>query len=86
MCTYNNSYMVLTAGFFAKFFAVIVGTLLGTLGAFIGETLRNFARPDSFFTNGGFFNIIFIKVFWMCGPQLIGMFIGIALGCSLVLK
>ena len=85
MCTFNNSPMVLRAGFFAKFFAVIVGTALGLGGALIGDALRKFAHPDSVYTNGGFFQLIWIKVFWVCGPQVIGLGIGVALGCSIVL-
>ncbi|WP_448653547.1 hypothetical protein ACSHWC_10480 [Pseudomonas fluorescens] len=86
MCTFNNSAMVLRAGFFAKFFAVALGTALGLAGALLGDVLRKFAHPDSVYTNGGFFQLIWIKVFWACGPQVIGLGIGVALGCSLVLK
>lgn len=86
MCTFNNSAMVLRAGLFAKFFAVALGTALGLSGALLGDALRKFARPDSVYTNGGFFQLIWIKVFWACGPQVIGLGIGVALGCSLVLK
>lgn len=85
MCTFNNSPMVLRAGFFAKTFAVILGTALGLGGALIGDALRKFAHPDSVYTRGGFFHLIWIKVFWACGPQVIGLGIGVALGCSLVL-
>lgn len=86
MCTFNNSAMVLRAGFFAKSIAVILGAVLGLAGALIGDALRKFAHPDSVYTNGGFFQLIWIKVFWACGPQVIGLGIGVALGCSIVLK
>lgn len=85
-CTFNTSPMVLRAGFFAKFFAVVLGTGLGLAGALLGDALRKFAHPDSVYTNGGFFQLIWIKVFWTCGPQVIGLGIGVALGCSLILK
>lgn len=86
MCTFNNSAMVLRAGFFAKTFAVILGTVLGLGGALIGDALRKFAQPSSVYTSGGFFHLIWIKVFWVCGPQVIGLGIGVALGCSIVLR
>lgn len=86
MCTFNNSALVLRAGFFAKLFAVILGSAFGLGGALIGDALRKFAQPSSFYTNGGFFHLIWIKVFWVCGPQVIGLGIGVALGCSLVLR
>ncbi|MBV6823110.1 hypothetical protein [Pseudomonas sp. PD9R] len=86
MCTFNNSAYVLRAGFFAKFFAVILGSIFGLGGALIGDALRRFAQPTSVYTSGGFFHLIWIKVFWVCGPQVIGLGIGVALGCSLVLK
>ncbi|MFV7463677.1 hypothetical protein [Pseudomonas shirazica] len=85
MITFNNSALVLRAGFFAKFFAVILGTILGLGGALLGDALRKFAHPDSVYTSGGFFHLIWIKVFWVCGPQVIGLGIGVALGCSIVL-
>ena len=76
---------VLVAGFFAKFFTVIIGTVLGTLGVVIGDAIRRFAHPDAVYTTGGFFDIIKTKLFWMCGPQLIGMIIGIAIAQVLVI-
>lgn len=85
-CTFNNSPLVLRAGFFAKFFAVVLGTGLGLAGALLGDVLRKFAHPDSVYTNGGFFQLIWIKVFWACGPQVIGLGIGVALGCAIILK
>ncbi|WVM88380.1 hypothetical protein UMZ34_19835 [Halopseudomonas pachastrellae] len=41
--TFNNSGMVLRAGFFAKAFAVLVGTLLGWGGALLGDAICRFA-------------------------------------------
>lgn len=86
MCTFNNSAMVLGASFGAKFLAVIVGSVFGFVGALIGDAIRKFAHPDAVFTNGGMFQLIWTKLFWLCGPQLVGLGIGVALGCSLVLS
>jgi hypothetical protein len=86
MVTFNNSPMVLGASFLSKTFAVVVGTVIGAIGALVGNALRKFARPDSVFTNGGFFQLIWIKVFWAMGPQVIGLGLGVALGSSLVLN
>lgn len=83
--TFNNAQMVLGAGFFAKFFAVIAGSILGLIGALAGDAIRKFARPDSVYTNGGFFQLIWIKVFWAIGPQVIGMLLGALIGVSQVL-
>jgi hypothetical protein len=85
-CAHNTSAMVLGAGFFAKCFAVIVGTILGLLGALAGDAIRRFARPDFILTNGGFAHLIWIKIFWRIGPQLVGLFLGVVLGSSLVLR
>jgi hypothetical protein len=38
------------------------------------------------FTQGGFFSLVFMKLFWLAGPQLIGLFIGVMLGISQVLS
>lgn len=86
MVTFNNSGMVLRAGFFAKAFAVVVGTLLGWGGAMLGDAICRFARPSAVFTSGGFFSLVFTKLFWIAGPQVIGLFIGVALGMSQVLS
>lgn len=83
--TRNTSAMVLGAGFFAKFFAVIVGTGFGTLGAMLGDGIRRFAMPDGIITNGGMGSLIQSKLFWMIGPQTIGLLIGVFLGAALVL-
>lgn len=85
-CVVNTSPLVLRAGFFAKTFAVLVGAVLGLVGASIGDALRKFAHPDAVFTNGGFFQLIWIKVFWKIGPQVIGMVIGVLIGIGVVLK
>lgn len=84
--TYNNSAMVLAASFFAKCIAVLVGTALGTLGALLGDAVRKFAHPDAVYTTGGMLSLIWIKVFWAVGPQVIGVICGVMLGASLVLR
>lgn len=84
--TVNNSPMVLGAGFWAKFLAVVVGSILGLIGALIGDAIRNFAHPDAVYTSGGMFSLIWIKLFWMFGPQVIGLVVGIGFGCSFVLR
>jgi hypothetical protein len=84
--TQNTSAMVLGASFFGKFFGVIVGTVLGTVGALIGDAIRRFAHPDGVITDGGMGTIIWIKLFWKAGPQIIGLVIGVCLGVSLVLN
>jgi hypothetical protein len=86
MCTSNNSAMVLGASLGAKLLAVVAGFILGLIGALIGDAIRKFAHPDAVFTSGGMLQLIWIKLFWLCGPQLIGLGLGVALGCALVLS
>ena len=86
MISKNTAPFVLAASFFAKFFAVIVGTLTGCAGALIGNAIRKFVQPDSVFTSGRFFHLLWVKVFWMFGPQVIGLVIGTVIGISLVLR
>lgn len=81
----NSSAQVLGAGTGALILAVIVGTLLGSLGALLGQVLRNLARPDAVYTTGGFFSLVGLRLFWVCGPQLIGLVGGVFLGIALVL-
>lgn len=83
---YNSSAMALAAGFFTKCLAVIVGTGLGTLGALIGDAVRKFAHPDAVYTSGGMLSLIWIKVFWALGPQVIGLIVGTLLGASIIMK
>ena len=86
MCTVNSSAMVLRAGFFLKLIAIVVGAVLGLVGAVLGDAIRKFAQPDAVFTSGGMLQLIWVKVFWKVGPQMIGLVLGVALGTSLVLK
>lgn len=84
--TFNSSPMVLGAGWFAKCMAVLVGAFLGWLGALAGNAIRKFAHPDAVFTSGGVLSLIWIKVFWALGPQLIGLCVGVFFGCAMVLR
>lgn len=84
--TLNTSAMVLGAGLLAKCFAVVVGTVLGWIGAVVGDAIRKFAHPDAVFTSGGLLSLLWIKIFWRVGPQLIGLACGVMLGCALVLR
>lgn len=86
MCTVNSSAMVLRAGFFLKLIAIVVGAVFGLVGAVLGDAIRKFAQPDAVFTSGGMLQLIWVKVFWKVGPQVIGLVLGVALGTSLVLK
>ena len=86
MCTVNSSAMVLRAGFFLKLIAIVFGAVLGLVGAVLGDAIRKFAQPDAVFTSGGMIQIIWVKVFWRIGPQVIGLVLGVAIGVSLVLK
>lgn len=82
----NNSALVLGASTFAKIGAVIVGSITGCTGALLGDVIRRFARPDAVYTRGGFLHLVWVKVFWLIGPQLVGLIGGIAIGCTLVLR
>lgn len=85
MIVFNNSHLVAKAGFFAKFFAVIVGTIGGYLGVSIGDSIRRFAMPDVVITDGRVSSQVKTKLFWMVGPQLIGLGLGVAIGTAIVL-
>ncbi|WP_022964097.1 hypothetical protein [Halopseudomonas pelagia] len=84
--TSNTSPLVLGASTAAKVFAVLLGVILGIAGALLGDALRRFARPSAVFTQGGFFSLIWIRVFWAIGPQVIGLVIGVFVGAALVLR
>ncbi|QAY94141.1 hypothetical protein CUN63_08575 [Pseudomonas sp. ACM7] len=84
--TYNTSSMALGAGWFAKCLAVLVGAFLGWLGALAGDAIRKFAHPDAVYTSGGMLSLIWIKLFWALGPQVIGLGIGVVFGCAMVLR
>ncbi|HBN8393328.1 TPA: hypothetical protein L3688_001258 [Pseudomonas aeruginosa] len=84
--TVNTSAMVLGASFMLKLLAGLVGLITGWIGALLGNAIRKFAQPDAIYTNGGALHLIWLKVFWLIGPQIIGLIVGIGLGCSLVLR
>lgn len=82
----NSSPLVRNAGFFAKVAAILLGTGLATIGALIGNALRQAVAPDAVFTSGGFWSLLWTKVFWKWGPQTIGMLIGAFFGVAVVVK
>lgn len=84
--TSNSSPMALGAGWFAKCVAVLLGAFLGWLGAMAGDAIRKFAHPDAFFTNGGILRLIWIKVFWAVGPQVLGLCVGVFFGGAIALR
>jgi hypothetical protein len=43
-----------------------------TIGYHIGRMLRNFVMPDAIWVNGGFADLLTVKIWWMIGPQTIG--------------
>ena len=81
----NTAPEVLVASTFMKIVAALSGTLFGFIGAMIGDAIRRFTQPDAFFTTGGMGSILKTKLFWMFGPQFIGLFIGAAVGLAVVL-
>lgn len=85
-CTFNHSALVLSAGTFTKICAVIVGTVGGIIGVLLGNAIKNFTQPDHIYTNGGMLSILWIKLFWLCGPPIIGLIIGVAAGITVVLQ
>ncbi|UYZ84873.1 hypothetical protein MTZ49_04715 [Entomomonas sp. E2T0] len=82
-CCFSDRSVELGYGFFAKVFGVTLGTFLGLLGALIGNVLRKFVQPDSFYTTGGFMQLLWLRIFWLCGPQFIGLLIGFLVGVAI---
>lgn len=82
---FNTSPLVLGASIMAKVFAAVVATVLGTLGALLGNVIRKAAQPDVVFTQRGFLGLIWIRIFWAIGPQVIGLFAGVFIGSAIVL-
>lgn len=73
-------------GFGRRLFASLLSIPTGFIGVLLGDLIRRFAIPDMVFTTGGFFQLLKTRLFWMCGPQLIGMTIGIAVVLGQFLK
>jgi hypothetical protein len=72
-------------GFGARLLALLLATPAGFIGALTGDFVRRFAIPDAVFTDGSMLSLIKTKLFWLCVPQLIGMFAGIIVGTAMVL-
>ena len=81
----NHAPALLIASTLAKIGASLLGALLGFIGVMIGDAIRRFAQPDAFFTSGGMGSILKTKIFWLVGPQFIGLIIGIAIGAAIVI-
>jgi len=86
LLVFNSSPLVLGASFLGKLMAVILGSVFGLAGALLGDALRKFARPDAVFTQGGMLGLVWVKVFWAIGPQVIGLIAGVLIGSAIVLS
>lgn len=53
-----------------------VGFLGAAIGGLLGEAFRTFGQPQAGYTRDGGARIIVVRLFWMMGPPLIGMFFG----------
>ena len=76
--------MNLRAGLFIKGIGLITGTGLGTISALIGTAICQAIKPDAVFTNS-FKDLLWQKIFWKIGPQVIGCFIGSIFGYGMPL-
>ncbi len=72
-------------GFFRRILLAIVSTAFCFAGALIGDFVRRLVIPDVIFTSGNFTDILKTKLFWFCGPQLIGILGGFYFAAKLVL-
>ena len=64
--------------------SIIFGTPLGAIGGAIGDGLRKIAHPDAIFTTGGMGSILWAKIFWAIGPQVIGTVVGTLIGAGTI--
>lgn len=48
----------------------------GIIGGVAGNMIRKFALPTSFYTREGILGILWVKLFWILGPQLVGIAAG----------
>lgn len=67
-------------GFFLKLIGAAIATIPGYIGFLIGDFLRKLTIPDAIITSGGMGAILKEKLFWFCGPQLIGIIVGVVIG------
>ncbi len=83
---YAGSYFLSAPGFWTRailiVIAIVAGTPLGVAGATIGDAFRRAACPDQI-KEDSFLKALQTNLYWAIGPQLIGMFIGVAVGTSL---
>lgn len=66
----------ITSGFLMKLVGAMGGSVGGFIGFLIADFIRKLAIPDMIFTTGGFMGLLKQRLFWLCGPQLIGVAIG----------
>jgi hypothetical protein len=74
------------SGFLMKLVGAIGGSVGGFLGFLIADFIRKLIIPDMIFTTGGFLGLLKARLFWMCGPQLIGIAVGGILFMSMIVE
>lgn len=68
----SNSPTIAYASFFLKLCAFVVGVLFGAVGGVIGNVIRWLVRPDFIVTDAGMATLLWRRVFWSIGLQVIG--------------
>lgn len=81
----NSAPELIVASTLMKILSALSGSFFAFIGAMAGDSIRRFTQPDAFFTTGGMGSILKTKLFWMFGPQFIGLFIGAAIGIAIIL-
>lgn len=68
-----------------RLIATVAAIPAGFIGALIGDFIRRLTIPDAIFTTQGLWGILKTKLFWFCVPQLVGLFVGIAVVAGQIL-
>lgn len=72
-------------GFFGKILAAVAFSIFGFVGILLGDFFRKCICAD-FILTSGLGNMIYQKLFWMAGPQLVGYMAGMYLSLWLLMS
>ncbi|VVE75918.1 hypothetical protein PCA31118_05093 [Pandoraea captiosa] len=71
--------------FVLKFLSLwIAGSMLGHVGVRLGDGVQRIIQPDILVTSARISDVMWTRICWAIGPQIVGLYVGAVVGTSIL--